>query len=141
MKTIGRATIITGSAAAVVENPAIKENSEIFVTFRKQPRGEWWIDETHDGVFILKMAQPVPEDVSFSYWIVDVVNEMTLPATPLPETPDSPLPSEPSAEPPETPVVEDEQNPPAPEESVDEPEDDGDETPVQDEESTPEITP
>ncbi len=95
LKTISKGTILSGSSAAVVSNLAVKENSEIFVTFKKNPGSAWWIDETHNGSFILKTAQPVSEDVAFTYWIVDVVDETTPPPpsqTPEPAPEEVPVP-------------------------------------------------
>jgi hypothetical protein len=84
LKSIAQATIFVGSSAAVVENPAIRANSQIFVTFKKNPKSLWWIDETHDGSFILRTEQPVMEDTAFAYWIINVVDETT-PRVPDPD--------------------------------------------------------
>jgi hypothetical protein len=79
-QAIGKATIFAGSAAAVVENATVKADSEIFVTFKKDPGSTWWIDEMHDGMFIVRTKLPVAEDVAFSYLVISVLDETTPPA-------------------------------------------------------------
>jgi hypothetical protein len=109
-KTIGRSMIPSGSSGILVDNAAIKPTSEIFVTFKKNPASSWWIDEVNVGYFVIKTTLPVVEDVSFSYWVVDVVDETTPPASVI-EPPPAEEPS-PTADPaPEPPPVTD----PAPE--------------------------
>ncbi|KPJ85734.1 hypothetical protein AMJ57_01960 [Parcubacteria bacterium SG8_24] len=115
-QVIGRAMVYAGTAAAVVENEAVREDSEIFVTFKGNPRGAWWLSEQHDGMFIVQLENEAPEDIEFSYWVVGVVDERT-PEEEVTEEP--PVEEPPAEEPPaEEPAAEE---PPAEEPPVEEP--------------------
>ncbi|MDD5251713.1 MAG: tail fiber domain-containing protein [Patescibacteria group bacterium] len=89
-KTIGSAFIPAGNSDVTVQNTSVKKNSKVFVTFRRSPKSEWWIELIDDGMFIVKTEQPVPEDTVFDYWVIQVVDETTPPeveAAPAAETP------------------------------------------------------
>ncbi|MFH2063556.1 MAG: tail fiber domain-containing protein [bacterium] len=86
--TIGEGIIPVGSYEYVVENPMVKFNSRIFVTFFGNIEGTWWIDERKDGRFKLKLSAVATTDVEFEYWVLDVVDGRSHTA---PEPPDPDL--------------------------------------------------
>jgi hypothetical protein len=127
-ESIARGTVYEGTMAAVIENPEVHENSEIFITFRGNPGGPWYISEQHEGMFILQLMNPVGQDVPFTYWIVDVVDERT------PEEEEVIIIEEPEAPPAEEEVV-DESSGEESEESAEE------EQPVEEQPPAPEDDP
>jgi hypothetical protein len=114
-KSIGEAVILSGESYAQVHDASVKPGAKIFVTFRKNPRTFWWVDEVTEGLFIVKTDEPVSEDTVFDYWVIEVQDETTPPATeasgseplaPVPEavTEPEPAPQPTNLEP--TPVLE-----------------------------------
>ena len=117
--TIGKGQIEAGQSGATIMNPAIHEDSEVFVTFRGNTNGSWWIDNVQEGVFTLRLQNGAGENLTFSYWIVGVEDATTpVVAAPeqeiIPETSTEPEPisevvpepvSEPTSEPGPTPEV------------------------------------
>ena len=97
--TIGEGLVPIGSSTYVVENPAIRFNSRIFVTFFGNVEGNWWISERSEGRFVIVLSRIAMTDISFEYWILDVADERTpvqsdegseiefLPPAPSPEPP------------------------------------------------------
>ncbi|MBI4457356.1 hypothetical protein HY633_00120, partial [Candidatus Uhrbacteria bacterium] len=105
-KIIANALITAGADTVKVDNPAITASSQVMIVFKKNPGAAWWIDETVDGSFTLKIAAAAPQDVPLTYWIVNVIDNSppTQPAPapePPPEQPPTPQPT--LDQPPETP--------------------------------------
>ncbi|MEY4745368.1 MAG: hypothetical protein RL272_1313, partial [Candidatus Parcubacteria bacterium] len=106
--TLDRAVIASGQDFAQVHNSAITPDSRVFVTMKKNPGSQWWVDEVGDGFIVVKTAQPVTEDIPFDYWLVDVLDERTppaatqAPAPPADAAPQSPAPAteDPAPQPP-----------------------------------------
>jgi hypothetical protein len=94
-KTAGQGLIPAGSTGYAVTNPVIKSTSKIFITFKKSPRGAWWVDEVNDGIFVIKLDFAAQEETPFDYWIVQVQDDSTPPAPEIPATPTEPIPEEP----------------------------------------------
>jgi hypothetical protein len=82
--TLETGTMLSGETATQVHNPSVTSTTRIFVTFRKDPGSSWWVDEIGDGFFVLKVRQPVVEDVPFDYWIVGVNDMRSSPKAPAP---------------------------------------------------------
>jgi hypothetical protein len=78
--TIGEGVVPNGSSNFVVENPAIRYNSRIFVTFFGNVEGNWWVAERTDGRFVIVLSKVATNDIPFEYWILDVVDERTSPS-------------------------------------------------------------
>jgi hypothetical protein len=72
--------IPAGSSATVIQNPAMKANSKVFVSFLGDPGSSWWIGEKGDGNFTLHVKLPVADDAPFEYWIVGVDDRRPPPA-------------------------------------------------------------
>ncbi|MEA3249572.1 MAG: hypothetical protein U9Q03_04420, partial [Patescibacteria group bacterium] len=121
--TIGEGVMDIGNSIAVVENPAVRYNSRIFVTFFGNVGGNWWISERQDGRFVINLSAVADTDIPFEYWILDVKDDRT-PVDPTAEEPpadeEPPVDEPPTDEPPadEEPPVDE---PPADEPPVDEP--------------------
>ncbi|PIY63074.1 hypothetical protein COY93_01445, partial [Candidatus Uhrbacteria bacterium CG_4_10_14_0_8_um_filter_58_22] len=75
--TVGEGVIPVGSYEYVVDNPAVRYNSRIFVTFFDNIEGSWWVTERTDGRFKVKLSSVAATDIQFEYWILDVVDDRT----------------------------------------------------------------
>src|SRR3989339_1099280 len=75
--TVGEGIIPVGSYEYVIDNPAVKFNSRIFVTFFGNIEGSWWVTERTDGRFKIKLSSVAATDIQFEYWILDVVDDRT----------------------------------------------------------------
>jgi len=69
---IGEGVIPDGYTAIVVHNPAMTPKAEVFVSFRGDPRGGYWVAERGEGDFTVHLAQPALGDLPFAYWIIGV---------------------------------------------------------------------
>jgi hypothetical protein len=120
-KTIGVAEIPQGETTFTVESSAARKSSRIFITFRGNPGGAWWISRQDDGWFEISLGSPAISDVKFDYWIISVLDETAVEEEPADEPPAEEPPAEepPADEPPadEPPAEE----PPADEPPADEP--------------------
>jgi hypothetical protein len=123
--TIGEGVIPVESSTYSVENPAVKFNSRIFVTFFGNIEGSWWISDRTDGRFVIVLSALAKTDIPFEYWILDVADERSAPG---------PQPDPPPVEPP----AEDEPTSDSESELTDEPATDGD---AADDDSTAEDEP
>lgn len=127
--TLDTAKVPAGQDYAQVHNAAINAQTRVFVTFRKNPGSAWWVEEVTDGLFVVKTALPVIEDVTFDYWLVQTLDERTAPQTTV-ELPPAPAP-EPEPQP---------EQPPAPEPQP-VPEEEPETEPVPEQQPTPEPQP
>jgi len=86
-KTIGDAVLPSGETFVQVHDDSIEPSSKVFFSFRKNPGSYGWVEEVGDGVFVLKVAQPTVEDVTFDYWIIGVQDDVSQlePTDPVPE--------------------------------------------------------
>lgn len=75
--TVGEGQIVTGSATATVQSSTIGRDSRVMVTFRGDPGSRWWLSEVGDGYFVVRTAEPAPNDVAFDYWTIDVIDART----------------------------------------------------------------
>jgi hypothetical protein len=143
-KTVGVAKILAGEEKVKVENAAAVKDAKIFVTFRGNPGGAWWISGQEEGWFEISLSSGAIADVNFDYWIISIVDETTPAETP--ETPSEPLdtpetPSEPPTDvPSETPAPAEEPDP-EPEVPAETPEVPSEPTETPSEEPAPEETP
>lgn len=74
---LDRVAIPSGQDYAQVHNAAITPDSRVFVTMKKNPGSQWWVDEVGEGFLVVKTAQPVIEDIPFDYRLVSTVDERT----------------------------------------------------------------
>ena len=72
-QTVGYGTIKQGDLAVTINAPAVKNTSQIFVTFRDDLAGRTdYISSINDGSnFTVKLSGNLPYDVHFSWWILD----------------------------------------------------------------------
>jgi hypothetical protein len=82
--TVGEATFTAGTDEILVTNNRVKANSKIFVTFFGNPGTTWWVSERADGWFKVKLAVSTSSDLSFSYWIIGVIEDSAPAAAPAP---------------------------------------------------------
>ncbi|MBF8280643.1 MAG: hypothetical protein HW383_416, partial [Candidatus Magasanikbacteria bacterium] len=80
--TIGNATLTAGSGDVTVQNELVTDNTRVFVTFRNNPGGTYWISKQGSGYFELSVSKVPDVDAVFDYWLVDVI----LPEIPLTPT-------------------------------------------------------
>ena len=71
-RVVGVGRLRAGYDAVLIQNPNVKEDSIIAVTFEGNPGSSWWIGEKQSGQFLLKLAAPAIGDIPFTYWIVPV---------------------------------------------------------------------
>ncbi|KKT70551.1 MAG: hypothetical protein UW67_C0004G0003 [candidate division WWE3 bacterium GW2011_GWE1_44_51] len=73
-KSVGSGTITSGQTQIVIDNTLIKTGSKVFVTATSSTNGQALIvKEKLDGVsFTVAVDRPVPGDVAFDWWIVNV---------------------------------------------------------------------
>jgi len=111
--TVGEATFTAGMDEILVTNNRVKANSKIFVTFFGNPGTTWWVSERADGWFKVKLAISTSSDLTFSYWIIGVIEDSAPAAAPAPvveaaaiePTPETPTSTPPIIEPaPEAPT-------------------------------------
>jgi hypothetical protein len=93
LATIDTGFIPAGEAYTQVHNSAVKPTSRVFITFRTDPGGSWWLGEVGEGFFVVKLKQPAVEDSHFDYWVVDVLDLRMQPLPPPIE--ESPVPDQP----------------------------------------------
>jgi hypothetical protein len=75
--TIGEGIIEIGNSTVVIENPAVRFNSRVFVTFFGNVEGNWWISERTDGRFVINLSTVAKNQIPFEYWILDVKDDRT----------------------------------------------------------------
>jgi hypothetical protein len=87
-RVVGVAHLKPGYTSTLVQNPNIKPDSIIVITFEGNPGSSWWIGEKVLGQFALNLAAPAIGDTPFTYWIVPVdgVLDVTDSATATEET-------------------------------------------------------
>jgi hypothetical protein len=73
--TVGEGAIPAGQTQTQIQSSKIKADSKIFVTFRGDYGSRWWIDSQTDGSAVIKIAQPLSNDVKFDWWVVGVSQE------------------------------------------------------------------
>ncbi|MBN1585763.1 hypothetical protein JW899_05370, partial [Candidatus Uhrbacteria bacterium] len=117
----GESAVLIGNSTVTVENPLIRPNSRIFVTFYGNTEGGWWISRRVDGAFEVSLQKVAPVDLRFEYLIVSVLDSRTPTIPPADEPPAEEPPAEdpPADEPPADEPPADE--PPADEPPADEP--------------------
>jgi len=71
-RVVGVGRLQAGYDATLIQNPNVKPDSVIVVTFEGNPGSSWWISEKQDGQFMLHLAAPTTGDISFTYWIVPI---------------------------------------------------------------------
>jgi len=69
---IGNSFIKSDEHIKVVYNNRVKKNSQVFVTFRDNTGGPWWISNQGDGFFEVSVPAAMGYNIRFSYWIVGV---------------------------------------------------------------------
>lgn len=72
LATTGEGMIRDGYTATVVQNPAMRANSRVFVTFLGDPGSAYWINARGDGDFTVNLSKPALGDLKFEYWILDI---------------------------------------------------------------------
>ena len=51
-------------------NTKVHLSSRIFLTFRGDTAGRWWVSKVAEGEFEIKVSEVVLQDTYFDYWIV-----------------------------------------------------------------------
>jgi hypothetical protein len=75
-KDAGRLVIQQGESLIKVSSNFVEENSLIFISFLNEPNDIWWIEEKVAGAsFTLRLKNPVPQNLTFDYWILGGANE------------------------------------------------------------------
>ncbi|MFA5013234.1 MAG: FG-GAP-like repeat-containing protein [Candidatus Paceibacterota bacterium] len=69
---VGNSFIKSDEATKVIYNNRIKKNSQIFITFRDNTGGPWWVKNQGDGFFEVAVPASMGYNIRFSYWIVGV---------------------------------------------------------------------
>lgn len=87
VKTIGQAVVPAGATSVIVTNPSVKAGMEVFITFRKNPAGGYWVDAVSDGSFTVMTENPVSADAPFSYWLIGIDDATTPVVAPVVEPP------------------------------------------------------
>jgi hypothetical protein len=82
----GEGTILVGNSTVTIDNPMVKPNSRIFITFYGNVEGGWWISRRVDGAFDISLQNLAGTDIQFEYLIVNVIDYRT-PAEPAAELP------------------------------------------------------
>ncbi len=70
--SVAEGAIQSGYNAIVVQNPLMKSNSKVFISFLGDPGGGYWIGEKGEGNFTLHLARPAATTLPFEYWILGV---------------------------------------------------------------------
>ena len=76
--TIGTGLIPMGQSHTLVANTKVTPSSRIFLTFRGDTAGRWWVSNVAEGEFEIKVSEVVLNDTYFDYWIVQT--DITPPA-------------------------------------------------------------
>ena len=84
-KMVGNGVIPVGDSHVTIDNPSIKSNSQIFITFFNNIEGNWWISKRVDGSFEMSMNKIASTDIHFEYWFVNIVDN-SAPASSDPPT-------------------------------------------------------
>jgi hypothetical protein len=94
--TVGDDFIPSGASTKIITNNRVKKNSKIFVTFRDNTGGSWWISAQDDGLFEIAVPTAMSYDIHFNYWIVGVTEtaSMMAPAESVPAVTDSASPTD-----------------------------------------------
>ncbi|MDO8575804.1 MAG: DUF5011 domain-containing protein [bacterium] len=82
----GTVTIITGNTVAQVTNAYVLPTSKIFVTFKSQITGSWWVSDKTADSFRVVLSDAQTTDVSFDYFLVQTEGQI---ATSTPSIPTS----------------------------------------------------
>jgi hypothetical protein len=82
VQTTGEATVYAGMSEIRIENPAVKPNSRVFITFFANAEGSWWLSERVDGAFTVKLSKVASGDLPLEYLIVNVEDNRTPPSEP-----------------------------------------------------------
>ncbi|MFA5175560.1 MAG: hypothetical protein WC430_04075, partial [Patescibacteria group bacterium] len=108
---VGEGTIVAGATSVEIENEMASTTAKIFITFRGNAGGGWWISKVEQGKFEVSLSQPTVQDVSFDYWIIDTItntdNDQQTTDTPV----ISPVISEPTPDPVQDPAPTSESQP------------------------------
>jgi fibronectin-binding autotransporter adhesin len=80
----GEGTILVGNSTVAIDNPMVKPNSRIFITFYGNVEGGWWISQRVDGRFEITLQNVAGTDIPFEYLIINVLDSRT-PVEPDPE--------------------------------------------------------
>jgi hypothetical protein len=84
---LDRSFMPVGASMALVENPAVKSTSEVFLSPKgKHPTGSWSVSDINDGSFYVYLSEPATENTEFTYWIIQKA-KTDASLTPLPEPP------------------------------------------------------
>src|SRR3989338_11032090 len=67
-----------GQSHTLVANTKVHPSSRIFLTFRGDTAGRWWVSHVAEGEFEIKVSEVVLNDTYFDYWIVQT--DITPPA-------------------------------------------------------------
>ena len=57
------------TSSTVVNDPSVKSNSRIFVTFKDKVGSEFWISNIDKHSFVINLDKPVTKDIPFDYFV------------------------------------------------------------------------
>ncbi|MCG2690610.1 fibronectin type III domain-containing protein, partial [Candidatus Parcubacteria bacterium] len=69
---VGNSYIKSDTNSRVVYNNRVKASSQIFITFRDNTGGPWWISNQGDGFFEVNVPTSMGYNIRFNYWIVTI---------------------------------------------------------------------
>jgi hypothetical protein len=69
--SLGSGTISAGQSSLLVVNPSVTARSKIFVTFRSNPGGYYWISSQTPGSGFTIMRSGTSTTTQFDYFIVN----------------------------------------------------------------------
>lgn len=58
-----------GQSGVNVNDPSVKKESRIFLTFKNKTGAEYWVSEINDGAFTISFDKIIPVNISFDYFV------------------------------------------------------------------------